>query len=80
MLTGAFLVCFGEVRTQRSKRDYPGQNLSTFLLSASVTPFTPFFNDEVLWEMCFFCSWVSLLLLSRFIIEEGGEGGGNMGT
>ena len=80
-LTGAFLVCLGEVRTQRSKRDYPGQNLSTFLLRASVTPFTPFFNDEVLWVICFFCcSWVSLFLLSHFIIEEWCEGGGNMGT
>ena len=46
-----FLVWFCKVRTQRGERNYPGQNLSTFLLMAPFTPCTPFFNDEVFREI-----------------------------
>ena len=75
-----FMVRFCKVRTQRSERNYPGQNLSTFLLRSPFTPFTPFFNDESLWKMCFCLTWFRFLLVSPFIIEWGGEGGVNVGT
>ena len=68
------------MRTHRSKRGYNGQNSSTFLLKTPFTPFTPFFNDEALLEKVVFV-WLRFFLgFHAASLNEGVNGGENMGT
>ena len=56
-----FLVWFCKVRTQRSERNYPGQNLSTFFVEVSLYPLHPLLQWWVALENVFLFDLVSFL-------------------